>query len=1198
MISDEIEFFEGGRMMTLRSSLAIWLLVVSSFLAMFCAVKSFAQSANDTDYVVMFDTSMSMNNPPDQPTLGKVKKALKDMVENTWLPHSKRQDQPARLYFYPFDAEPHPHRSYELTTSGVQDFIAYLDGLEANGTNTAIIDTLELVLDTVPQIAISGGRNARRQYILLTDGEEMVRRDWVDQKLLEKLLRKWGKELKVESRDSLFLLRVGEVKGSFAEKNHKALKRQVEKVKEEGVPVNVGKSLPDRVFPPETKPARYEIEPKQPSISLAGRDRAGIEFELSGFHLPKEKPSGLALKGRFQGDVPEHCELSSDTVEVSDSDWSEIQSGGKLTTGVDFEFNPPSGIDVEDQGVVVWTLKDSNGNTYSPDIEISVNVSSRGRAQVAFEDTQFIISADRIDNKTTTHEVDFLLNRDAAVDQRAGKIFVEAAPSWPEDNVKVLLDGRPVESDFSIDFENKDLETQHQLKFIINEQAGFTQYGGSVKFTAEDCQIKSIAGISNHLEIPWQVQGKPIPQSLVTLTGTFPINGKLSMNAEQATASEKLKFTHQVAFSLEGEAGEQARNNNYEIVVRDIELPIPADIDPERNWRPRDPRMKVTLDGQEKSFSEFQCDAVTVGIELPGDAQPGKYNGKLQVEIRDAKFVAQGLGSPVSKVDLYWAVTVLEQKPTMITILSPTVDQVIRFGKEPGGVDTPLPRQVIRLDFGDEVLTDQEALVSVSVSPRDFFPKGSISLDPTASIAALDMVLPTLVEAGEHEIELRFFVENGNLLFGNGKSSVSRSLKLLVDPAPIPSASLIKPMLKANQNFPLNAKWVGGEVASVFSLELDFNAEAKRKNTEVSVVDESGEVVGKLSSLNSNLNIPIRHQSGEVRLNKKFRLSSADSEFVFSNGKNFLEFEIDSEVDDFPKPKVVIDSSGISSYLSFEFSEEEQEIEEIVRFTWSEEAKWLNSRLNLRPLSDMELGGQPRLIYLDPPLNSIDSSVTELRIFTRIPGGLEAGSFSERFQIIPEGDLVISETEWNLERESLSKPMTTAEIAKLLGIAVAVLLVAAFVGKKMYDKKFGDPVFSGSFFCDVQSEELSALRLKGSGDSSMSFGGDYSEGADYPLNFTLTAVKAASRLTCKVEFSEPQSGNQHVSDLQIFRFDQDGDRHDFVSGESVTGGDRLEVLDGSRIVIEISFRGLSVGSSSDVKDETFGESDFDDFDEN
>ena len=215
MISDEIEFFEGGRMMTLRSSLAIWLLVVSSFLAMFCAVKSFAQSANDTDYVVMFDTSMSMNKPSDQPTLGKVKKALKDMVENTWLPHSKRQDQPARLYFYPFDAEPHPPRLYELTTSGVQDFIAYLDGLEANGTNTAIIDTLELVLDTVPQIAISDGRIARRQYILLTDGEEMVRRDWVDQKLLEKLLRKWGKELKVESRDSLFLLRVGEVKGEF-----------------------------------------------------------------------------------------------------------------------------------------------------------------------------------------------------------------------------------------------------------------------------------------------------------------------------------------------------------------------------------------------------------------------------------------------------------------------------------------------------------------------------------------------------------------------------------------------------------------------------------------------------------------------------------------------------------------------------------------------------------------------------------------------------------------------------------------------------------------------------------------------------------------------------------------------------------------------------------------------------------------------
>ncbi len=208
------------------------------------------QTSSDTDYVVMFDTSMSMSNPlpPDKPKLTEVKVALKEVVRQNWLPESKRKDQPARLYFYPFDDPPEARRVFLLTDSGVRNFEIYVGDLEAKGSNTCIIDTLEKVLEEVPQIAHEDGRTSRRQYILLTDGEENCRDEWLIEESLEQVLTEWRARVQCHcSLDSLFLLRVGQFKNKNAKDGFEELERQAKNAEAKGTPVKVLRSAPDQI---------------------------------------------------------------------------------------------------------------------------------------------------------------------------------------------------------------------------------------------------------------------------------------------------------------------------------------------------------------------------------------------------------------------------------------------------------------------------------------------------------------------------------------------------------------------------------------------------------------------------------------------------------------------------------------------------------------------------------------------------------------------------------------------------------------------------------------------------------------------------------------------------------------------------------------------------------------------------------------
>ena len=64
-----------------------------------------AQDFYDTDYVVMFDTSVSMNRGENGSTLEVVKTTVREMIANDWLPRSDIK-KPSRLYFYPFAGKP------------------------------------------------------------------------------------------------------------------------------------------------------------------------------------------------------------------------------------------------------------------------------------------------------------------------------------------------------------------------------------------------------------------------------------------------------------------------------------------------------------------------------------------------------------------------------------------------------------------------------------------------------------------------------------------------------------------------------------------------------------------------------------------------------------------------------------------------------------------------------------------------------------------------------------------------------------------------------------------------------------------------------------------------------------------------------------------------------------------------------------
>ena len=165
--------------------------------------KTKGNEANATDYIVMLDVSLSMNDPEWNPALSYAKNALIDWMNNIWLPNGKGVQNPGRLYLYPFTKEVRPRRTFELTNSGAKEFEGYLNRLDADGHHSAIITTSTEVLETMSK----SGRTAKRQYILITDGDETVLSEQLPN-LWKNKLAQWKTAVVADQRNDQLLIMV------------------------------------------------------------------------------------------------------------------------------------------------------------------------------------------------------------------------------------------------------------------------------------------------------------------------------------------------------------------------------------------------------------------------------------------------------------------------------------------------------------------------------------------------------------------------------------------------------------------------------------------------------------------------------------------------------------------------------------------------------------------------------------------------------------------------------------------------------------------------------------------------------------------------------------------------------------------------------------------------------------------------------
>ena len=166
--------------------------------------KAEKNQAKATDYIVMLDVSLSMNDPEWNPALSYAKNALIDWMNYVWLPNSNRVHNPGRLYLYPFAEEVKPRRTFELTSSGSKEFEGYLNRLDANGFGSAIITSLTEVLETMSK----SGRTAKRHYILITDGDETELSEQLTNSLWKNKLAQWKTDMVADQRNDQLLIMV------------------------------------------------------------------------------------------------------------------------------------------------------------------------------------------------------------------------------------------------------------------------------------------------------------------------------------------------------------------------------------------------------------------------------------------------------------------------------------------------------------------------------------------------------------------------------------------------------------------------------------------------------------------------------------------------------------------------------------------------------------------------------------------------------------------------------------------------------------------------------------------------------------------------------------------------------------------------------------------------------------------------------
>ena len=1262
-----------------------------------------AQESYDTDYVVMFDTSASMNGPKGAPNLQVVKTTVREMIAKDWLPRSQNQTEPSRLYFYPFDSRVHPRREFDLTPQGVREFDEYVMGLGAYGWNTAIVDTLKKVLTSVPKFAFKDGRTVRRQYILLTDGEETLKPAQLrNNKAIFKLLRNWGQELGVTKfGDTCIILRVGQPNVGWNE-----IETQVKKAQDEGVPVDVGWTAPDpaairKMLQP---PPRCFITPAVTNISIAteeGKPGQGTcTFNITGSHLPDKLPAGLIIEAQW-GDAPAFTSLNAAQSAVTAKEWQSLVKGQAVYKEFSIDFAPPARNNVAGVGQLHASLIDPAGKLTMVSRPMSVSVTSKGKVEVAVSANPIRIDADRIDNRQSNFRHPLPLAADPAVQQNAGKVFIHLEDSWPNDDPKLFLDGKPLVGDQPVDLTNN----QQEISIQLNENKGFNRYGGVLVVEAIDCQLRSGTDISTTLRIPWVIEGKPIPPALVTLAGELPTTGALKITHQRTQPGQKFEEHYQIAFRLEGAAGKQAEAAGFTITLKDFT----PEIDPENkgNRVARDLAMTVQFEGDGR-YTEAGRGAVAMKILIPGAAAAGEYLGVVKLKIVEgaAKFTAQGLGAPQKEVDLFWAVTVVDPVPPTVTIVTPLVNKVIEVGKKPAPADTPFllpvevvfnnaqvnsgaavqvtiapalfgaqdqwiltaknPKNILALEvpsnipaglhFFDVVFTTQginfedggnqatrtveltvlkpvtptvtivappedrvikvgkepapadtpfllpvevvfnntqvnsDAEVLVTIAPALFGARNQWILTAKNPKDILDLVVPNNIPAGTHDFDVVFTTQGIDLAAGGNRTTLT--VKLTVLPAPVATVTLKAPsFLQLNNLVTPGAPWNPNQNIASIPIELDFNAEAKRKNLQVTVTGGVAQLV--FSPNNSTGVLLVEIPRGQNKQQALISLKANDKNAQFAaNGDDFQTFTVKAHIVGMPQPQATLHRSEEQESKVFEHAERGGETTYLIPVSWNDSAPWMGYRIRVKKPANVDLAGRDPHVTIETEGGFIGPDITEIVVLTRLSESAEPGTFNETWEFVGEGNLLVEPNEIVFTQRLLTPPMPMwKKLAYAAAAMVGLLLVGLLVNQQV-KKHHGPPTFPVSFSCEWEtSDDGDSGYIKATGKEEHTFGSGTDELGTLPITVTLKATKQqyGCGLVLNWEVTEQSSDGK----ITCVRFDEMNAENEFYSGENVSSSDRIVFKKNGTDFLDLNFHGVAESTDLNEEGELGGEDDDD-----
>ena len=166
MYANELKSFLHG----LRATVAYAVFLVCGTAGVFAHAQQIPHSESKSEYFILFDTSVSMANRPDnpaaaswEPKIVEVKKQFRKLIE--MLPDG------ASIHLYAFDKRFVSGPSVEISGKSRAELLRFVDGLKADGTETRLWRSLDAVLQEAGAVAASQPGTIVR-VIAYSDGED------------------------------------------------------------------------------------------------------------------------------------------------------------------------------------------------------------------------------------------------------------------------------------------------------------------------------------------------------------------------------------------------------------------------------------------------------------------------------------------------------------------------------------------------------------------------------------------------------------------------------------------------------------------------------------------------------------------------------------------------------------------------------------------------------------------------------------------------------------------------------------------------------------------------------------------------------------------------------------------------------------------------------------------------------------------